>query len=261
MWKLDHKGSWVPKNWCFKTVVLEKILQSSLDSKEIKPVNPKGNWLLIFIGRTDAEAEAPILGKIEGQEEKGMTENEMVGRHHWLNGLEFEQTLGGSEGQGSLVCCSPWVTKRWTRLSNWTTTPGQEAQRRPQRDSRDHHPPESGSASIAALLPCPWLCYLHSTLLSLFYLNWMFLMVDASKVLMARPWDANTNGTAPMENVCVSGSFPVFFPPTLLALNCWDFIHSGLSSPRLAPKARHLLLHVHFLNLLVISRGCSEVPC
>ena len=138
MWKLDHKGSWVQKNCCFWTVVLEKTLESPLDCKEIKPVNPKGNWLLIFIGRTDAEDEAPILwppdaGEDWGQEEKGMTENEMVGRHHWLNGLEFEKTLGGSEVQGSLVCCSPWVTKRWTWLSNWTTT----RDKRPKGDPRE----------------------------------------------------------------------------------------------------------------------------
>ena len=112
------------KNWCFWTVVLEKTLESPLDSKEIKPVNPKGNQSWIFIGRTDAEAELPILwapnvkslltgkdpdaGKDWGQEEKGMTEDEMVGWQYWLNGCDFEQTPGNSEGQGSLACCSPW---------------------------------------------------------------------------------------------------------------------------------------------------------
>ena len=101
----------------------EKTLESPLDSKEIKPVNPKGKQPLIFFGRIDAEAEAPILwppdvkrqltgkdpdaGKDRGQEEKGETEDEMVGWHHRLNGHEFEQTPGDSEGQGSLVCCSP----------------------------------------------------------------------------------------------------------------------------------------------------------
>ena len=109
-----------PKNWCFQNVVLEKTLESPLDSKN-KPVNPKGNQPWIFIGRTDAEAEAPILwppdvksrligkdsddGKHWGQEEKGVTEDEMFRWHHLLNGHEFEQTLGDSEGQGSLVCC------------------------------------------------------------------------------------------------------------------------------------------------------------
>ena len=108
MWELDHEECWVLKNQCFWVVVLEKILESLLDSKEIKPVNPKGNQLWIFIERIDAEAEVPILwppdakrqlfgkdsdaGKDWGQEEKGMTENEMVGWHHWLSGHEFEQT-------------------------------------------------------------------------------------------------------------------------------------------------------------------------
>ena len=123
MWELDHKAGWALKNWCFWTVVLEKTLESPLDSK-IKPVNPKGNQPWIFFGRSDAEAEAPILwppdvkswligkdpdkGKDWGQEEKGVTENETVGWHHWLNGREFEQTPQDSEGQGSLACCSPW---------------------------------------------------------------------------------------------------------------------------------------------------------
>ena len=126
MWELDHKEGWALKNWCFCTVVLEKTLESPLDSKEIKPVSLKGNQPWIFIGRIDAEAETPILwlpdlkkqlirkepdaGKDWGPE-KGMTEDEMVGWHHWLNGHEFEQTLGDSEGQGSLAFCSPWSCK------------------------------------------------------------------------------------------------------------------------------------------------------
>ena len=124
MWELDHKEGWAWKNWIFQTAELEKSLESHLDCKEIKPVNPKGNQSWIFIGRTDVEAETPILwprdaknqligkdsyaGKDWRQEEKGMTEDEMVGWHHQINGHNFEQTLGGSEGQGSLVCCSPW---------------------------------------------------------------------------------------------------------------------------------------------------------
>ena len=106
MWELDHEESWVPKNGCFLTVVLEKTLESPLDSKDIKPVNPKGNQSWIFIGRTDAEAEAPIVWPPDAkswliwkdpdaekdwrQEEKGTTEDEMVGWHHRLNGHEFE---------------------------------------------------------------------------------------------------------------------------------------------------------------------------
>ena len=136
MWELDHKEGWVLKNWYFWTVVLEKALESPLDSK-IKPVSPKGNQLWMFIGRTDAEAEAPILWppdsksqliwkdpdarKDWGQEEKETTEDEMVGWHHRLSGHEFEQTPENSEGQGSLTCCRPWGGKDMTGLSDWTT--------------------------------------------------------------------------------------------------------------------------------------------
>ena len=142
MWELDCKESWVPKNWCFWTVVLEKALESPLESKEIQPVHPKGNQSWIFIGRTDVEAETPILwppdvknwplrkdpdaGKDWRQEEKGLTEDEIVGWHHRLNGHEFEQALGVGDGLGSLVCCSPKGHKEsdktegldWTKL-NW----------------------------------------------------------------------------------------------------------------------------------------------
>ena len=108
MWELDCEESWAPKNWCFWTVVLEKTLESPLNSKEIQPVHPKGDQSWVFIGRTDVEAETPILwphnakswliwkdpdaGKDWGQEEKGATEDEMVGWHHRLNGHELEQT-------------------------------------------------------------------------------------------------------------------------------------------------------------------------
>ena len=129
------KESWVPKNWCFWTVVLEKTLESPLDFKEIKSVNPKGNQSWIFIGRTDSEAETPILwpdakswlirkdtdaGQDWRQEEKEMTEDEMVGWHYQLNEHEFEQVLG--VGQGSLACCSPWGRKEFemTEWLNWT---------------------------------------------------------------------------------------------------------------------------------------------
>ena len=133
---LDHKEGWVPKNRCLWTVVLEKTLESPLNCKEIQPVNPKGNQSWIFIGRTDAEVEAPITwptdekswlirkdfdaGKDLGQEEKRATEDNMVRCHYQLNGHEFEQTLGDSEGQGSLACCSPWSWKCQIQLSYWT---------------------------------------------------------------------------------------------------------------------------------------------
>ena len=116
MWELDHKEGWRPKNLCFWTLGLEKTLESPMVCKEIKPVNLKGDQSGIFIGRTDAEAEAPILwwiavkswliskdpdaGKDWRQEEKGTTEDEIVEWHHWLNGHEFEHAPGDGEGQG-----------------------------------------------------------------------------------------------------------------------------------------------------------------
>ena len=123
MWEFDYKESWALKNWCFWTVVLEKTLESPLYCK-IKPVHPKGNQSWLFIGRNDAETETPILqpldekswligedtytGKDWRQEEKGTTEDEMVGWHHRLDGHEFEQAPGVGDGQRGLVCCSPW---------------------------------------------------------------------------------------------------------------------------------------------------------
>ena len=114
-------------------LVLEKMLESPLDCQEIKWFNPKGNQPWIFIGRTDAEAEAPILwplgvksqltrkdsdgGKDWGQEEKGAIEDEMVRWYRWFSGLEFEQTLGDGEGKGGLVYCSPWSCRVWRDLA------------------------------------------------------------------------------------------------------------------------------------------------
>ena len=132
MWELDHKVGWVQKNWCFWPVVLEKSLESPLDCREIKPVSCKGTQSWIFIGRTDAEApilwppnvknwligKHPDAGKGWRQEEKGMTEDEMAGWHHQPDGHEFEQALEDGEGQGSLVCCSPWGCKESTERLN-----------------------------------------------------------------------------------------------------------------------------------------------
>ena len=138
MWELDCEESWVPKNWCFWTVVLEKTPESALDCKEIQPVHPKGDQSWVFIGRTDAEAETQILwsphakswligkdpdaGRDWGQEEKGMTEDEMVGCHHWLNAHEFGWTPGIGNGQGGLACCDSWGRKEsdTTEWLNWT---------------------------------------------------------------------------------------------------------------------------------------------
>ena len=139
MWELDYKESWVPKSWCFWTVVLEKTLESPLDCKEIQPAHPKGNQSWIFIGRADVEAETPILwpldvkswliwkdpdaGKDWGQEEeKGTTEDEMVGWHRRLSGHGFGWTPGVGDGQGGLACCSSWGRKEsdMTERLNWT---------------------------------------------------------------------------------------------------------------------------------------------
>jgi len=129
--KVDHKEGGAPKNWCFQIMVLEKTLESSLDSKEIKSVSPKRNQPWIFIERTDAEVEAPIFGPPDAKnwligkdpdaekdwgQDKGTTEDEMVGWHHRLNGHEFEQILGDSEGLGSLACCCTWVCKVLDRI-------------------------------------------------------------------------------------------------------------------------------------------------
>ena len=137
MWELDYKESWALNNWCFWTVVLEKTLESPLDSKEIQPVHPKGNRSWIFIERTDAEAETPIfwppdaknwlektlmLGKIEVRRRRGQQ------RMRWLDGItdsmhtEFEYTLGASDAQGGLACGSPWGRKELdtTEWLNWT---------------------------------------------------------------------------------------------------------------------------------------------
>ena len=132
--ELDYKESWGLKNLFFWTVVLEKTFESPLDWKEVQPVNPKGNQSLIFIGRTDAEAETPMLWPPDGkewligkdphagidwrEEEKGRTEDEIVGCHHQLNRQEFEQAPGDGEGQGNLACWSPWGCKE-SDMTEW----------------------------------------------------------------------------------------------------------------------------------------------
>ena len=138
MWELDYKESWAPKNWCFWTVVLEKTLEGPLDCKEIQPVHPNADQSWVFFGRTDAETETPVLwpphrkswligknpdaGRDWGQEEKGTTEDEMAGWHHWLNGHEFEETPRVGDGQGGLACFNSWGHKEsdMTEQLNWT---------------------------------------------------------------------------------------------------------------------------------------------
>ena len=139
MWDLDYKETLAPKSWCFQTVVLEKTFESPLDCKEMNPVNPKGNQSWIFIWRTDAEAETPIIWppyvnnwliwkdsdawKDWRQEEKRTKEDELVGWHRQLDGHELEQDQWIYDGKGSLACCSPWVANfrhSWVTELNWT---------------------------------------------------------------------------------------------------------------------------------------------
>ena len=137
MWELDCEESWVPKNWCFWTVMLEKTLESPLDCKEIQPVHSKGDQSWVFFVRTDVKAETPVLwpphvkswliGKDsdagrDWEQEKWTPEGEMAGWHHRLNGHEFEWTPGVGDGQGGLACCSPRGRKEsdMTEQLNWT---------------------------------------------------------------------------------------------------------------------------------------------
>ena len=142
MWVLNYKESWVLKNWCFWTVVLEKTLESPLDYKKIPLVHPKGDQSWVFIGRTDVETETPILWPPDAkswltwkdldagrdspilpqQEEKGTTEDEMARWHHWLDGRESEWTPAVGDGQGGLACCDSWGRKELdtTERLNWT---------------------------------------------------------------------------------------------------------------------------------------------
>ena len=148
LWELDHNQGWMSKSWCFWIVVLEKTLDNPLDCKEIKSVNPKGNEFWIFIGRTYAKAEASKLwppdaksqligkqldtGKDWGQEEKGVTEDEMVAWHHQNSGHEFEKILRESEGQGRLACSSPWGCKKADTTSWMNNCASSETQDRVQ---------------------------------------------------------------------------------------------------------------------------------
>ena len=143
MWELDYKERWVQKNWCFWTVVLEKILEIPLDCKEIQPVHSKGDQSWVFFGRTDAKAETLVpwqphvkswltgkdsdAGRDWGQEEKGTTEDEMAGWHYQLDGRESEWNPGVGDGQGGLACCNSWGCKEldpteWLNWTDWIVT-------------------------------------------------------------------------------------------------------------------------------------------
>ena len=151
MWELDCEESWVLKNWCFWTVVLENTLESPLDCKENQPVHSEGDQPWDFFGRNDAKAEIPVLwpphskswligkdsdaGRDWGQEEKGMTEDEMARWHHWLNGHQSDWTPGVGDGQGGLACCDSWGRKEsdtterliwseWLRVLNQCVSDG-----------------------------------------------------------------------------------------------------------------------------------------
>ena len=155
MWELDCEEGWAPKNWCFWAVVLEKTLESPLDCKEIQPVHSKGDQSWMFFGRNDAKAETPVLwpphakswligkdsdaGREWGQEEKGTTEDEMAGWHHWLDGRESEWTPGVGDGQGGLVCCDSWGRKEsdTTERLNWTELPGGSVIKNSPANTRD----------------------------------------------------------------------------------------------------------------------------
>ena len=138
LWELDCEEGWVPKNWCFWTVVLEKTLESPLDGKEIQPVHSEGDQPWDFFGGNDAKAETPVLwaphakswligkdsdaGRDWGQEKKGTTEDKMAGWHHWLDGRESECTPGVGDGWGGLACCDSWDRQEsdTTEQLNWT---------------------------------------------------------------------------------------------------------------------------------------------
>ena len=152
MWELDYKESWAPKNWCFWTVVLEKTLESPLDYKEIKPVHPKWNQSSIYIKRMDDEAETLILWPPDAknwliwkdpdtekdwrQEEKGTTEDEMVGWHHWLNGHNLSKLWKSVMDREAWHAAVHGIAKSWIRLSNWTELTGVKFKKEGKKEGR-----------------------------------------------------------------------------------------------------------------------------
>ena len=172
IWELDHKESWVPKNWYFWSMMLEKSLESPLYCKEIQPVNAKGNQSWIFTGMTDAEAETLILwppnmnkwliGKDPGagkdwRQEKGMTEDEMVGWYHWLDGHKFDKAPRIGDGQGTLACCSRWGRKEldMTDRLNWLTDIVQDLSASSKINCNTHtHKHKNKSADIKSAFCC-----------------------------------------------------------------------------------------------------------
>ena len=205
MWALDYKESWMITSWCFWTVELEKTLECPLDSKEIKPVSPKGNLSGIFIRRTDAEApilwppdaKHRLIGKYlvaerDWVQEKGVTEDEMVGWYHQLNGHEFEQTLGDSEGRGSLACCSPWGCRVWYNLA---TAVAKSLQSCPTLcDPIDGSPPGSSVPRILQARTLEWVAISFSSAW-----KWKVTVKLLSRVRLSDPMDCSPPGSNPLQ--------------------------------------------------------------
>ena len=216
LWELDHKEGRVPKNWHFRTVVLEKTLESLLDSKEIKPVNLKGNQAWILIGRADAEADAPILwspdaksfftgkdpdaGEDWRQKEKRVTGDEMAGWHHQCSGHKLGQTLGDGKGRGGLACCSPW--RCWVR-HDWATE-----QQKPE--------PLEGNATVPSsfffflLINCFWLLWVFDVVRGLSLLCWAGATLAVVHGLLCQSTDCRRSGfsscsTRVLEQAVFSG--------------------------------------------------------
>ena len=199
MWELDHKEGWMSKNCCFWTVVLEMTLESLLDSKEIKIINPKGKQLWIFNGRTDAEAPVlwlpdakswligkdPDAGKDGRQKEKRVAEDEMVGYHHWFNGHKLGKTMRDSEAQGGLVCCSSWGC----RVGHDLTTEQQQKQ---------------CYEKLGLVVFWMWVTWLHTTNTvgnSMARMGWIqrYRQIRASQSIIQEPW--GSPGLLPFHQV------------------------------------------------------------
>ena len=264
MWELDYKESWALKNWCFWTGVLENTLESPLDYKEIQPVHPKGDQPWICIGGTDVEAETPILwppdakswliwedpdvGKDWGQEEKGTTEDEIVGWYHRLNRHEFVQTLGVGDGQGGLVCCGPWgcrVRHNWATELNWREqTVGAQCRRAQvlsahwaHAEVRQNKILEKNLGSHCRhfrILKCHSARYIHTVCMrSRFSYVWLFVTLRLQPTRLLCPWYSPGKHPGVGNHALLWGSpHPKDWTPVsctasafFLPLSCWGRPH------------------------------------